>query len=61
MNVARKLEVEPELALRATVERFQARFRWIEQRLGKPLREATLGEMDALWEEAKRRGEGVAP
>jgi MazG family protein len=56
VNVARKLGVEPELALRGTVERFQARFRWVEQNLGKPLREAGLAEMDALWEEAKRRG-----
>lgn len=54
VNVARKLGIEPELALRATVERFQARFRWVEQHLDKPLREATLAEMDALWEQAKR-------
>ncbi|MDA1259948.1 MAG: nucleoside triphosphate pyrophosphohydrolase [Planctomycetota bacterium] len=53
VNLARKLEVEPELALRGTVERFQQRFRFVEQRIGKPLREATLAEMDALWDEAK--------
>lgn len=54
VNVARKLGIEPELALRATVERFQARFAWVEQHLDKPMREATLHEMDALWDEAKR-------
>lgn len=56
VNVARKLEIEPELALRATVERFQARFRWVEARIGKPLREASLAELNALWEQAKRPG-----
>ncbi len=53
VNLARKMEIEPELALRGTVERFQQRFRWVESRLGKPLREATHAEMDVLWEEAK--------
>lgn len=53
VNVARKLEVEPEIALRGTVARFQERFRWVETKLGKSMREASLAEMDALWEEAK--------
>ena len=53
VNVARKLKIEPELALRGTIERFSSRFRHVEQGLGKPLAEATLEEMDALWEEAK--------
>jgi len=53
VNVARKLKIEPELALRGTIERFSARFRHVEQKLAKPLAEATLEEMDALWEEAK--------
>lgn len=58
VNLARKLEIEPEQALCGTLERFQQRFQWIERRVGKPLREATLAEMDALWEEAKRAGAG---
>jgi tetrapyrrole methylase family protein/MazG family protein len=53
VNVARKLKIEPELALRGTIERFSARFRHVEESLTKPLAEATLEEMDALWEEAK--------
>lgn len=53
VNVARKLKIEPELALRGTIERFSARFRHVEQNLAKPLAEATLEEMDVLWEEAK--------
>lgn len=53
VNLARKLKIEPELALRGTIERFSSRFRHIERHLGKPLAEATLDEMDALWDEAK--------
>ncbi len=55
VNVARKMDIDPELALRGTVERFTARFRFLESRLGKPLASATLEEMDALWEAAKAR------
>ncbi|MBC8329116.1 MAG: nucleoside triphosphate pyrophosphohydrolase [Planctomycetes bacterium] len=53
VNMARKLEIEPELALRGTIERFSSRFRHIERNLGKPFGEATLEEMDALWDQAK--------
>lgn len=60
VNLARKLEVEPDLALRGTLERFQRRFRVVEQRAGKPLREASAAELDALWEEAKAAESGPA-
>ncbi|MBI4460598.1 MAG: nucleoside triphosphate pyrophosphohydrolase, partial [Acidobacteria bacterium] len=53
VNVARFLRVEPESALRKTNQKFRRRFQWIEQELqnaGKSPREATLAEMDALWE-----------
>jgi len=56
-NLARKLGVAPEEALRGTVGRFIARFTHIEQELarrGVPHGGATLAEMDALWDEAKR-------
>ena len=53
VNVARKLELDPEQALLSTVDRFVRRFRYVERRLGKPLEEASLEEMDRLWEEAK--------
>lgn len=56
VNVARKLKIEPELALRGTVERFQSRFQAVEQGLaaeGRSLAEASLAEMDALWDAAK--------
>lgn len=56
VNVARKLKIEPELALRGTIERFQSRFAAVEGGLsaaGKRLDEASLEEMDALWDQAK--------
>lgn len=57
VNIARKLGVEPETALKATNRKFRARFGYIEQRSvdeGRSLGEMTLDEMDALWNEAKR-------
>ncbi len=53
VNVARMRGVVPETALRGTVERFSRRFRHVEAQLGERLSEASLGEMDALWNEAK--------
>jgi len=57
VNLARKLGVDPERELRAAGHRFRDRFHHIEQRLaerGSSPTRATLEEMDALWEEAKR-------
>jgi tetrapyrrole methylase family protein/MazG family protein len=57
VNLARFLAVDPEAALTGTVEKFAKRFHYIERRLrerGVDLHQATLAEMDALWEEAKR-------
>jgi MazG family protein len=56
-NIARHLGVEPEAALKLTNRKFRRRFRHIEQGLqarGRTLDEATLDEMEALWQEAKR-------
>jgi ATP diphosphatase len=56
-NLARKLEVDPEAALAGTNRKFRERFARIEEGLeaqGKTAAEATLEEMDALWEAAKR-------
>jgi tetrapyrrole methylase family protein/MazG family protein len=55
-NLARKLGVPPEEALRGAVARFMARFAHVERELarrGVPHGGATLAEMDALWDEAK--------
>jgi MazG family protein len=55
-NVARHLKVDPEAALREANAKFVRRFRSIEQALAKEGRrceDATLEEMDQLWDEAK--------
>lgn len=57
VNLARHLEIEPEQALRMANRKFVRRFRYIEARLaerGQRPEQATLAELDALWEEAKR-------
>ena len=59
VNLARHCNIEPEMALRGTNRRFEARFRWIERALhmqGKQPQEAKLMELDELWEAAKRSG-----
>jgi ATP diphosphatase len=56
VNVARLLGHDPESALKAANRKFRRRFGHIEERLraqGRKPAEATLSEMDALWEEAK--------
>jgi ATP diphosphatase len=58
VNLARHLQADPEAVLRATNEKFQRRFASIEHALaaqGKAPQDATLAEMDALWDEAKSR------
>jgi ATP diphosphatase len=55
-NLARHLSVDPETALRGANAKFERRFAHIEARLGaqgRPPNEASLEEMDALWDEAK--------
>jgi MazG family protein len=61
VNVARFLGVDPETALKRSNEKFDRRFRFIETAIkdqGRRLKDATLEEMDALWEEAKAVQEG---
>jgi XTP/dITP diphosphohydrolase len=57
VNYARFLHVNPEIALRGTIEKFITRFQYIERRLkekGSDIHSSTLEEMDALWREAKQ-------
>ncbi len=61
VNLSRFIAVNPEEALRKTIARFIARFRYIEEALaarGTSLRDASLEQMDALWTEAKQQGVG---
>ncbi|HUC50043.1 MAG TPA: nucleoside triphosphate pyrophosphohydrolase [Xanthobacteraceae bacterium] len=58
VNLARHLRADPEAVLRATNRKFERRFASIERALtaqGKAPQDATLAEMDALWNEAKSR------
>jgi tetrapyrrole methylase family protein/MazG family protein/ATP diphosphatase len=55
-NLARKLDIDPEDALRATNAKFIRRFGYVERELaarGKRPEQSSLAEMDALWDEAK--------
>jgi len=55
-NLARKLEIEPEDALRAANAKFMRRFKFIEAELlkdGRTPEQSDLAEMDALWDAAK--------
>ena len=57
-NLARHCKIDPEAALRSTNDKFERRFRHIERRLaesGRQPADATLEEMEALWQEAKTR------
>ena len=53
VNLARKLKVDPEQALRKTNAKFRKRFAFVESHAALP--GATLGEMEALWQQAKAR------
>lgn len=56
VNLARHVDADPEAALRATNAKFERRFAFIERALeaqGRTLEQASLVEMDALWNAAK--------
>jgi tetrapyrrole methylase family protein/MazG family protein len=57
VNYSRFIGVDPEESLQSTVNKFTGRFRYIEKRLieqGKDIHAASLEEMDAIWNEAKK-------
>lgn len=59
VNIARYHGIHPEESLRLTNNKFQNRFSYIEKTLagkGGSVSNATLEEMDALWDEAKKLG-----
>ena len=56
-NLARKLGIEPESALRKANDKFSARFEALERQFeasGRSLHDATLAEMEAVWQQIKR-------
>ncbi len=58
-NLARKLGIDPESALRKANEKFTARFEAVEERLhgrGRSVHDASLEEMEAEWQAVKKAG-----
>ncbi len=56
VNLARHLEVDPEVAMRGVNSRFEQRFRYMERRLserGDTLQQTSLDELERLWQQAK--------
>jgi tetrapyrrole methylase family protein/MazG family protein len=56
VNLGRFLSINPEEALRKTINRFQQRFKFVEDSLhsqGQQMQNTSLDEMNMLWEAAK--------
>jgi len=59
VNLARYLSVDSELALKKTNRKFRRRFQYVEDQLraqGQKLEEASLEEMESLWQKSKQPG-----
>lgn len=59
INVARLYDINPENALERTNKKFINRFNYLESKVkesSKSLKDLTLSEMDAIWDEAKSKG-----
>jgi len=56
VNLARKLNVEPEHALRAANSKFTRRFAYVEDNAEPSLDKLSLDEMETLWQDAKGKG-----
>lgn len=59
INAARLYGIDPEVALSRTCRKFRRRFDYLEDRTirsGRLLRDLSLAEMDAIWDEAKSEG-----
>ena len=62
VNLGRFLQLSGEDALRQATNKFEQRFRGIEQELarrGRTIEEATLEEMDGIWNRLRREGKHV--
>jgi tetrapyrrole methylase family protein/MazG family protein len=58
VNLSRFLSVDAETALNGTIDKFLRRFAYIVKQLtahGRSINEATIDEMDAFWNEAKKK------
>jgi nucleoside triphosphate diphosphatase len=58
VNIARYLSVDAESALKKTNRKFKRRFQWMEEQLrasGRGPAQATMEELEALWQQAKQQ------
>jgi nucleoside triphosphate diphosphatase len=55
VNVSRYLKLDAEQILRKANQKFETRFRYIEEHIEQPIKDATIEEMNRLWDEAKRQ------
>ncbi len=55
INYARFEGIDPETALEKVNKKFKSRFEYIEANAGRNLQDMSLEEMDALWNEAKKK------
>ena len=59
VNAARLYDINPDNALELTNEKFRCRFNYVEEKsvqMERNLKDMSLAEMDALWNEAKKQG-----
>jgi XTP/dITP diphosphohydrolase len=59
VNAARLYGLNPDTALERTCAKFRRRFTYLEEqtiRKGRNLKDMTLAEMDAIWDEGKAKG-----
>lgn len=59
INAARLYGLNPDTALNRACDKFRRRFTYLEERTlrqGRNLKEMTLAEMDAIWDEGKAKG-----
>jgi ATP diphosphatase len=57
VNIARYLSLDPESALKKTNRKFKRRFQWMEEQLrasGRSPVQATMDELEALWQDSKQ-------
>ncbi|MBN1624163.1 MAG: nucleoside triphosphate pyrophosphohydrolase [Clostridia bacterium] len=59
VNVCRFMDIEPEITLQETSDRFSRRFAYVEEsvhKIGKVMEDMSLAELDELWDKAKEEG-----
>jgi ATP diphosphatase len=64
VNIARYLALDSESALKKTNRKFKRRFQWLEAELrreGRSPQDASLDELESLWQKSKQQEAGSAP